>query len=227
MWLPPCCCCSRKLLRYKNKNCLSARAALNITLLLLVGHVVLNFQKRHGLGGHGGFVGRSDGQEGRAFGSARAALGTTSSSGAAEHFALVTRRLLAGQLALRLRAQSGSLALPGALSLLAERAAVGLGGSAGGAAHGWAADSLAGGAVFFLAHVLRASDGADGFLAVHFALGTLSRLAVHLALGSGAHRVAFGGTDGIVTQPLALRVALSGGGHGQESNNSEYQIFHD
>jgi len=143
----------------------------------------------------------------------------------AESGCLVARRFLASQLALGLGAKLGSLALPGTLGLLAQRRAVGLGGGASGAADGGAADGLASGAVFHLAHFLRAADRADGLLTVNFALSTLGRLAVHLALRACADRVAFGRADGIVAQPFALRVALGGGGHGQrDDQQGKYRL---
>jgi hypothetical protein len=139
--------------------------------------------------------------------------------------------LLAGQLALGLGAQGRGLALPGALGLLAERRAVRLRGSAGGAADGRAADSLALGASLELAHLLRAADRADGFLAVDFAFGALRLFAVHLAFRAGAHRMALGRADRVVAKPLALRVALSaggnlGGGHECNKGNKEGSLHH-
>jgi hypothetical protein len=199
-------------------RCLSARAALNITLLLLVRHVVSDLEEGHLGGLHLSrvFVGGGHGQEGRTFSSARAALGTTSGSGATEDLGFVTRRLLTGELALGLRAEGGGLALPCALRLLAQGAAVGLGGSAGGTADGRAAHGLACRAIFLLAHILGASDAAHRLLAVDFTLGTLSGLAVHLALRSGTDGVALGRAHRVVAEPLALGVALGGRGHSQK-----------
>lgn len=106
-----------------------------------------------------------------------AATGTASSG--SEHSTVVTARLFAGELALGLGAQGRCAALPCTFGGFAERGAVGLGGSAGGAADGGAAHGLALGAAsitftFHLAHLLGASHAAHGLLAVDFALGTLA-----------------------------------------------------
>ncbi len=86
---------------------------------------------------------------------------------------LLTRRLLALQLALGLLAVGGLHALVVALELLADRRALGLGRGAGGVALGGSTHSLALGAVFLLAVVLGAPDGAHRALAVNNALGAL------------------------------------------------------
>jgi hypothetical protein len=213
----------------------AARAAGFVALLCLVGGGVDELDQARALSGDGALVGvgvglsRLDG-EGQVAGVARAARG--SSSGAAELGLLSAARLLAGQLALRLGAEGRGLALPGALGLLAERGAVRLRGSAGGAAHGRAADSLAFGAALELAHLLGAAHGADRFLAVDFAFGALGLFAVHLAFRAGAHGVALGGAHGIIAEPLALRVALSansdlgGGNHAnaEKHNGGEFHL---
>ena len=116
--------------------------------------------------------------------------------------------MFASELAFGLGAESGGLAFPGALGFLAERSTVGFGGSAGSSADSGAADGFTGWAVVHFAHLLGASDRADGFFAVNFTFGAFRGFAVHLAFGASAHRVAFGGADGVVAQPLALRVAL-------------------
>jgi hypothetical protein len=138
-----------------------------------------------------------------------------------EDLVLITGGFLAGQLALGLGAELRGLALPGALGLLAQRRAVGLGGSASGTADSGSADSLASGAILHLTHFLGASHRAHGFLAVNFTLGALSGLAVHLALRASANRVALGRADRVVTQPLALGVALSRHGWGSQGQNNE------
>jgi len=132
----------------------------------------------------------------------------TIARGATELGFFSAARLLARQLALGLRAQGRCLALPCALGLLAQRRAVGFGGSAGSTAHSRAAYGFAFGTAFELAHLLGTTDGTHGLFAVDFAFGTFGLLAVHLAFGTGADRVALGRAHRIVTQPLALRMAL-------------------
>jgi len=61
----------------------------------------------------------------------------------------------------------------------------------------------------FLAHVLRATNVAFGFIAVNFATSASSLLALNLALWSFAHRVALGRAHGVVALPSAFRVAFS------------------
>jgi len=119
------------------------------------------------------------------------------------------RRLLAHKLALRTRAQGRLLALPVALRLLAHGSAVGVRSRACSAALSRGAHSLALGAVVRLTEILGASDVALGLIAVDLARCARRLLAVHLALGSLAHRVALGRARGIVALPSALRVARS------------------
>jgi hypothetical protein len=138
-----------------------------------------------------------------------------------EDLVLITGGFLASQLTLGLGAQLRGLALPGTLGLLAQGRTVGLGGGAGGTADSGAADGLTSGAVLHLAHLLRASDGADGLFAVNLALSALSRLAVHLALGASTHGVALGRAHGVVTKPLALWVALGGHSRGGKRQDNE------
>jgi len=95
------------------------------------------------------------------------------SFGVSEDALLVASGLFASELAFGFGAEGGSLALPSALGLLAKRRAVGLGGSAGGAADGGTADSLASRATGFLAHFLGATNRADRFLTVDLALSAL------------------------------------------------------
>ena len=116
--------------------------------------------------------------------------------------------LLALQLALGLGAVGRLGALVLASELFADRGTLGLGGRARGRAAGRLADGLALGAVVLLALVLGATDGADGLLAMDGALGARYLLALHLALGALAHRVANGGASRVVALPLADRVAL-------------------
>jgi len=157
-------------------------------------------------------VGRLDGQKRGVLG-AWAALSKNSG--------ILTSGFLASKLALGFGAQGGGLALPCALGLLAKRRAVGLRGSASGAADSGTADSLAGWAVFLLAHILGASDRAHGFLAVDFAFGAFGRFAVHLALGSSADWVTLGRADRVIAQPFALRMALSTKDHTDQSNKQK------
>jgi len=116
--------------------------------------------------------------------------------------------LLADELALGARAESRLLALPVALSLLAHRSAGGLRSSAGSAALGRGADSLALGAVVGLAEILRATNIALRLVTVDLAGSAWSLLAVDLALRSLADRVALSRARGIVALPAALGVAL-------------------
>ena len=197
-----------------------ARAARGFALLSLAGEAVEDFEE--------GSLGTGDAvltgmdfsvfdSEGGVGAVARAARGAA--AGGTEFLLFGAAGLFASELAFRLRAESGGLALPGALGLLAERSAVGFGGSAGGTADSGTAHGFASGAVFHFAHFLRATDGADGFFAVDFAFGALRGLAVHLALGASAHGVALGGADGVVAQPFALGVA--GGCHGGNGDKSK------
>jgi len=118
-------------------------------------------------------------------------------------------RLLAHQLTLGARAQSGLLALPVALGLLAHGGAQGLGSSACSSALGRGAHSLTLGAVSSLAQILGASDVALRLVAVNLACSAGGLLAVNLALRSLAHRVALSRARGIVALPSALRVACA------------------
>jgi len=116
--------------------------------------------------------------------------------------------LLALEFALRTRAGGGFRAAPVALSLFAQRSAVGLRRDARCPAFGRSANRLTLGALVLLAHVLRAANRALGLFAVHRALRARRLLALHLTLGAGAHWVALGRADGVVALPAALRVAL-------------------
>jgi len=120
------------------------------------------------------------------------------------------RGLLAHELALGTRAQSGLLALPVALGLFAHGSAHGVGGSASSAALSGSADSLALGAVSGLAQILGAAHVALRLIAVNLAGSAGGLLAVNLALGALAHRVALSRARGIIALPSALRVASSG-----------------
>jgi len=71
------------------------------------------------------------------------------------------------------------------------------------------ADSLALGAVLLLTEVLGAANIALGLVTVNLALGTLSLLAVDLALRSLTDWVAHGGADWVIALPSALRVAVT------------------
>jgi hypothetical protein len=175
----------------------------------LVGETVHNFEEGSFGASDAVFAGMDFGvldSEGGVAGVARAAGGVA--TGGTEFFLFGATGLFASKLAFGLGAQSGGLAFPGTLGLLAQRSAVGFGGSAGGSADGGTADSFTGWAVIHFAHFLGATDRADGFFAVNFTFGAFRGFAVHLAFGASAHRVAFGGAHWVVTQPLALRVAL-------------------
>lgn len=145
--------------------------------------------------------------KGSAMGIARATR--TVSRGTTELGLFSAARLLAGKLTLGFGAKSRGLALPGALGFLAKGGAVRFGSGAGSAAHCRAADCFARGATLQFAHLFGAAYRAHWFFAVYFALGALRLFAVHLAFRTSADGVAFCGADGIVTKPLALRVALS------------------
>jgi hypothetical protein len=60
----------------------------------------------------------------------------------------------------------------------------------------------------FLAHVLRATNGTFGLLAVNGAFGTCRLLALHLAFGTRANGVTNGRARRVVTLPAADRVAV-------------------
>jgi len=121
-----------------------------------------------------------------------------------------TGGLLAHQLALGTRAQSGLLALPLALGILAHRSADSVGSSTSSTALSRSADSLALGAILLLAHVLGATNVTLGLVTVYLAGSARSLLAVDLALGAFADRVALSRAYGVITLPTALRMAISG-----------------
>jgi len=118
--------------------------------------------------------------------------------------------LLAHELALGAGAESGLLALPVALGLLAHGGADSVGCSACSAALGRSADGLALGAIIRLAQILGAANVALRLVAVNLAGSARSLLAVNLALGSFAHRVASSGALRVIALPSALGVALGG-----------------
>jgi hypothetical protein len=201
---------------------LLARAAVGGTILLFGGHGVHNLQKRKFGVDQGNVVGgsmgisRFEGKSGSIL-VARAALCSIRT----EDGRILASGFLASQLALGFRAQSRGLAFPCTLGLLTERRTVGLRGGASCSADSGSADSLASRAVLLLAHILRASHGADRFFTMHLALGTFCRFAVHLALGSCTDWMALSRADGIITKPLTLGVALGSGSNGHEGNNEE------
>jgi len=181
-----------------------ARAAVTLSLVLVV-HGVQSLQERR-LGGRSTrrrSLARGSGLRDSHLGGgggAWTALGLT--------VGLVTSRLLALKFALGLSAVGGLDALVCAVQLLAHRGALGFGGSAGGVATCGLAHGLALGASVLLTLLLRAADGAHGTLAVDGALGTRGLLALHLALRARAHGVADSRAGGVITLPLALRVAF-------------------
>jgi len=136
----------------------------------------------------------------------------------------VASGLLALQLALGLGAVGGLEALVLAVQFLANRAAAGFGGVASGVAASRLANGLALGAVFLLALVLGAADGADGLLAVNSALSARNFLALHLALRALAHGVADSRAGGVITLPLASGVALlRADGNGKQADSQGYK----
>jgi len=130
---------------------------------------------------------------------------------------LLASRLLALQLALGALAVGGLDALVVALQLLAHRAALGLGGGAGGVALSRCTDSLALGAILLLAIVLGAADRAHRALAMHNALGAGGLLASHLALGARAHRVTNSRALRVIALPATLGVALLSNSEGTQT----------
>jgi len=135
-------------------------------------------------------------------------LGGGAGAGAALLLLGGASRLLTLELALGTGAVGGLDALVLARGGLAHRAALGLGGLAGGVALGRLANVFTSGASGQLAKVLGATQSALGFGAMNGALGAGHFLTSHLTFGFLAHRVAHRGTRGIVTLPLALRMAL-------------------
>jgi len=121
----------------------------------------------------------------------------------------VTRRFGALELALRARARRGFGARPRARRLFAERSAIGFRGDTRRVALCGSADGLTLGTRLFLAHVFGTTDRAFRLFAVDRALRALGLLALHLALGTSAHRVADGGARGVIALPAAHRVARS------------------
>jgi len=131
---------------------------------------------------------------------------------------------LALKLALGLGAVGGLEAFVPANELLANGAAAGFGGRASGLAASRLADGLALGAVFLLALVLGAADGADGLLAVNSALSARDFLALHLAARALAHGVADSRAGGVITLPLASGVALlRADGNGKQADSQGYK----
>jgi len=127
------------------------------------------------------------------------------------------------QLALGLGAGGRLAALPVALGLLAHGGAHRLGGDAGGTAVSRGAHGLALRAVLRLTQILRAAHIALGLVAVDLALSARGLLALNLALGALAHRVALGRARRIVTLPTALRVARTSSLHGLSNNGGKRQ----
>jgi len=140
----------------------------------------------------------------------------------------VALRLLALEFAFGSGAGGGLRARPVALCFLAQRRTVGLRSHTGCFAFSWCAHGLALGARVLFAHFLGATNGALRLLAVHGALRTLERLALHLTFWSGANRVANGRAHGVVALPLALGVARSVNIHlGGDSKREQSQQDHD
>jgi len=140
--------------------------------------------------------------------------------------------LLALKFALGLGAVGGLEALVLAVQFLANRAAAGFGSVASSVAASRLADGLALGAVFLLALILGAADGADGLLAVDGALGARDFLALHLAAGALTDGMADSGAGRIVALPLAGWVALirggehAGEGHKGEKSEGDFHHFY-
>jgi len=129
-------------------------------------------------------------------------------------------RSLALEFALGLGAVGGLEALVAADKFFANGAAAGFGGRASGVATSRLADGLALGAVFLLALVLGAADSANGLLAVNRALSAGNFLALHLASRTFTDGVAHSRAGGVITLPLAGRVALlRADGDGEQANS--------
>ena len=195
-----------------------AGAALLLAVLGLVVHLVHHFQEGRSVGARrrvASVVGNDHSD---------LSVGGLSARAAFRSLRQLASSLLALQLALGTSAVGGLGALVVAVEFLADRAALGLGGLAGGVALGRLADGLALGAAVLLAQLLGASNGAHGLGAVDGALGAGHLLTLHLALWAGAHGVAHGRACGVITLPLALGVALSrkgDGNEGQQQNSGE------
>jgi len=129
-----------------------------------------------------------------------------------------TGGLLADELTLRTRAQGRLLALPLALGILAHRSALSVRSGTGSTALSRSADSLALGAIFLLAHVLRATNIALRLVTVDLAGSAGSLLAVNLALRTLADGVALSRAYRVIALPSALRMAVS---RGLSADNSE------
>ena len=191
----------------------TARAALFSTILDLVGDGVEGFQEGRSVGARrriASVVGLNDGQL-DGLGGARAAL------------FFLAGGFLALQLAFGTLAVGGLDALVVAFQFLADRRAFGFGSSAGGVALSGSADSLALGAVFFLAIVLGATNRANGAFAVNNAFSAGGLLATHLALRTSANGVADSRALRVITLPAALRMALlsNDGTDSQEAESSD------
>jgi len=129
-----------------------------------------------------------------------------------------TGRPFALQLALGPSAVGGLGAFVGAFQLFAHGAASGLGGRAGSVALGRGAHRLALGAVFLLAEVLGATNGASRALAVNGAFGARNLFAFHFASGSCADGMADSRAGGVIALPSALGVALCCGHNPKEAS---------
>jgi hypothetical protein len=203
-----------------------ARAAGSFALLSLVREAVKNFEE--------GSFGTSDAMfasmdvcvlnsKGSVTSITRAARAV--SARRTKFFLFGATRLFASELAFGFGAKSGSFAFPGALGFLAERSTVGFRSSASGSADSRTADGFASRAIFHFAHFLGTADRADGLFAVNFTFGTFRGFAVHLAFGTSTNRMTFGGTDRVVTQPFALRVASAGGGNSDKGEKGNKLHF--
>lgn len=135
-------------------------------------------------------------------------------SGSAKHSSVIASRFLTGKLTFRFRTQSRRSALPGTLSGLTERRAVGLRRSTSCSTHSGAANGLAlrASAVtvvvsLHLTHFFGTANTAHRIFAMHLALSALARFAIHLTIGTRTHRVALGRTNGVIAEPLALGMA--------------------
>jgi len=121
----------------------------------------------------------------------------------------ITGWALTDELTLGLRASNGLLALPVTLGGLAHGSTDSSRSLTLSSAVSRRADSLALGAVLLLTEILRATNITLGLVTVNLALGTLSLLAVDLALRSLTDRVAYSRADWVITLPSAFRMAVT------------------
>jgi hypothetical protein len=120
----------------------------------------------------------------------------------------ITGRFGALELTFGARASRRFGARPRTRSLLTQRSTVRFRGNTSGVTLGRGTDSLAFRARVFLAHVFRATNRAFRLLTVNRAFSTFRLLALHLAFGTRAHRVANRRARRVIALPATSRVAV-------------------